>query len=485
MKSSKMNVVFVMTDTLRTAYLGCYGNKTIRTPNIDRFCQVATRFTRAYPESLPTIPVRRAIHTGRRAYPFRDYKPVKWDIVYQPGWQPISNDEDTVAENLAAAGYHTGFVTDALPYFAPGFNFYRGFWQWEYIRGKQQDRWKSVHTVTEEEIRRFGDPAQFLTGKRRYGSYPYNCANTRWYQREEDTCTARTFRWAMQFLEDNAKAEPFYLYVDSFSPHEPWEAPKEYYRLYADPNYAGFTQPHVMYAPRSEQALLEGWDPIMSDAQLGNIIANYSGMVTQVDTWFGKLLDKLEALGLADNTVIVFTSDHGTNFADNPWEIIGKPHYSMWPGVMHLPLIVRWPGATPGQSVDALVSNVDITASVYDACGADNHEAIDGRSLRPLLAGEGSWENRPYITCRFDDSLCYIDDKHWVRTNIEQEPGELFDLQADPLCKSPLDWESHPEITQRAWEQLLSDAGGQFPAYDKEAYRRTDAVGEKAEERKR
>ncbi len=99
-----MNVVFVMSDTLRSAFLGCYGNTTIRTPNIDRFAATATRFQRAYPESLPTIPVRRAIHTGRRAYPFHDYRPVKWDIVYMPGWQPIENDGDTVAENLVEAG---------------------------------------------------------------------------------------------------------------------------------------------------------------------------------------------------------------------------------------------------------------------------------------------------------------------------------------------------------------------------------------------
>ena len=79
------NVLFVMADTFRTAYLGCYGNNDIRTPNLDRFAETATRFTRCYPESLPTIPVRRTIHTGRRAYPFRNYVPVKWDFVYTPG----------------------------------------------------------------------------------------------------------------------------------------------------------------------------------------------------------------------------------------------------------------------------------------------------------------------------------------------------------------------------------------------------------------
>jgi len=151
------DLVVVMSDTLRTAHVGCYGNTTIHTPSLDAFAARAMRFTRAYPESLPTIPVRRALHTGRRAYPFRDYRPVKWDIVYLPGWQAISNDEDTVAENLAAAGYQTGFATDTLPYFAPGFNFQRGFWQWEYLRGQQQDRWRSPFAVPVERLARYGN----------------------------------------------------------------------------------------------------------------------------------------------------------------------------------------------------------------------------------------------------------------------------------------------------------------------------------------
>jgi arylsulfatase A-like enzyme len=74
--SNPWNVVIVVSDTFRTAYLGAYGNDWIVTPNLDRFAQQSARFTRAHPESLPTIPVRRALHTGRRAYPFADYRPV-------------------------------------------------------------------------------------------------------------------------------------------------------------------------------------------------------------------------------------------------------------------------------------------------------------------------------------------------------------------------------------------------------------------------
>ena len=79
------NIIVVVLDTLRSAELNCYRPSTVQTPNLDAFASSATRFTQAYPESLPTIPVRRALHTGRRAFPFRNYTALKWDIVYLPG----------------------------------------------------------------------------------------------------------------------------------------------------------------------------------------------------------------------------------------------------------------------------------------------------------------------------------------------------------------------------------------------------------------
>lgn len=466
MTGTRPNVVYVMTDTLRTAFLGCYGNETIRTPNVDRFAARSVLFTRAYPESLPTIPVRRAIHTGRRAYPFRDYAPVPWDIVYLPGWQAMDRGEDTLAENLAAAGYHTGFVTDTLPCFAPGFNFQRGFWQWNYVRGLQQDRWASVHAVTDKELEGYwwpeGDRAPTHSNLR------YHVANSRGRLREGDTTTAEMFRWAMEFLEDNRHAQPFYLLIDSFPPHEPWDAPAPYYEMYADPAYDGPTVPHPRYQPMQEQGLTE--------AMVADIVAHYCGLVTLVDTWFGMLMDTLERLEMLDNTVVIFTSDHGTHFADNPWRVVGKPAYSLWPGLMHLPLLVHLPGAhNGGRRADDLVYNLDTTATVYDLAGIADHQPIDGQSLLPLLTGEGAWQRREHVTSRYNDALCCIDDEWWVRMDVGGNVGEAFDLRTDPLCREDASQRLPREVAQRAWQRILDDAGGDLPVY--EDPRRTDAVG--------
>ncbi|MBU0609336.1 MAG: sulfatase-like hydrolase/transferase, partial [Armatimonadetes bacterium] len=230
------NLICIVSDTLRTAYLGCYGNPDIHTPNLDAFARQSVVFDRAYPESLPTIPVRRALHTGRRAYPFAGYQPIPWDIVYLPGWQPMDPAEKTLAEDLAGAGYHTGFVTDTLPYFQPGMNFARGFWQWEYIRGLQQDRWQSPATPTDEELACYGDPAE-IRCPRQKSTVLRHVANTREMRRAGETTTDRMYRWAEQFVRDNRSYGPFYLLVDGFAPHEPWDAPDQYLRLYADPDY--------------------------------------------------------------------------------------------------------------------------------------------------------------------------------------------------------------------------------------------------------
>ncbi len=477
-QETRPNIIVVMTDTLRTAYLGCYGNEAIRTPKIDAFAEQSVKFTRAYPESLPTIPVRRAIHTGRRAFPFRDYAPVPWDIVYLPGWQPLGRGEDCLAERLADAGYHTGFVTDTLPCFAPGFNFQRGFWQWEYIRGMQQDRWRSVNTVIGKQM---ADYLEYISPEGRvpppqlYAHVPYHIANTADRLHEQDFCTARTFQWAMDFLEDNRNAGPFYLYVDSFAPHEPWEAPPMYYERYADGTYDGPTVLHVRYTTRQEQGL--------DEAATANIIAHYSGLVSLTDAWFGMLLDKLDRLGLADNTMVVFTSDHGTNFGDNPFDIIGKPAHSLWPGVMHLPLLVRMPGQLgAGKVVDELVYNLDISATVCDLAGIGAGQGLDGQSLLPLSGGEGEWQPRQYVTSRYNNALCYIDDEVWIRTDTDRELGEAFAVKSDPLCQKDISDELDEAVFAAAWERILADAGGELPVYDME--RLTDAVGQSPERRK-
>ncbi|MCL6088245.1 MAG: sulfatase [Actinobacteria bacterium] len=483
------NIILVISDTLRALQLGCYDNKNIKTPNIDAFAKESIVFENAHPETLPTIPARRGMHTGRRVFPFHDYKPVKWDIVRLPGWQPLSNDEDTLAENLASVGYYTGFVTDTMPYFAPGFNFTRGFWQWEFIRGKQIDKWRSSAIISKSMLEKYGNPDKLL----KYGNdkdilkntaqfgapgdkfdcgYDYNLiirhvANTIDIHKEEDTHTARVFRWASNFIEDNDKFQPFYLLVDCFDPHEPWEAPLNYYKMYADPNYKGRT---IIIAP---YGCVDG---ILSFEEIDNIKAHYNGLVSLVDTWFGYFINNLKKSGLWDNSLIILTSDHGSNFGEYPDHVVGKPHFSLYPGVMNIPMIIHLPGGkASGKRFKSFIYNIDAVGTIYDYAGFKKKNLnIDGQSLNSLIIGD-QYKEREYLTCRYDTTLWYRDEKYWAMINIDGKPMAIYDIQKDPTCQNNIANFVEKEIINKVWGRILKDANGDIPIYQNSE--RTDALG--------
>ncbi len=449
------NILVVVSDTLRTAYLGPYGNAQVQTPNLDRFAREAAPFERAYPEALPTIPTRRTLHTGRRAFPFRGYKPIPWDNVYLPGWQPMSPDEGTVAEALDGAGYRCGFVSDVPHYFVPGQNFTRGFRQWDFVRGNAEDRYRSPAPYAPESVRERYDS----------GRGPMHVANLGGFDPDEMAfATPRTFTSAMRFLDENRDAEPFYLYGDTFHPHESWEAPRKYYDMYRDPSYRGKTRLTVPYSTLYQHPIAE--------AGLEDIKAHYSGLVTMVDHWFGKLLDKLEEIGRADRTLVMFVSDHGTNFADNLERVTGKPAGALYPGTMHIPLLVRHPnGAGAGKRFSQLVYTLDIPATVCAAAGTAPEDGVDGKSLLPLLEG-GHFEGREYLTCRYSNCVWYLDEKNWYFSNVHWENARLFDLEAsDPFGQTVAD--QAPERIRLAQARIVEDAGGELPKY---ALKNTDKV---------
>jgi arylsulfatase A-like enzyme len=452
------NIVVVVSDTLRTAYLGAYGNEWIHTPNLDRFAQESVRFTNAHPECLPTIPTRRTLHSGRRAFPFRDYRPVPWDNVYIPGWQPMSPDEGTIAEALVRQGYHTGFFGDVPHYFVPGMNFTRGFRQWEFVRGQAEDRYRAVAHADPASISRYHG------GEERIRAH---LVNVQPEQPEETWPTVRTFRGAIQFVEQNYSNSPFYLYVDSFTPHETWEAPLHYYDLYGSREDREPIWLNVPYGPIDR-------NPEVED-RLPSVRANYAGLVTMVDTWFGKLIDTIDRLRLRENTLVIFLSDHGTNFGENPDRVTGKPADFMYPGTMDIPMLLRHPEGTGSGSVcDTFVYTLDVPATVIDASGVEPLGEIQGQSLLPLAEGTSKSQAREYLTCRYGNSVWYKDRANWFFSGVDFQNPRLFDLEADATCQRNIAAQGADRIAL-AQERILADAGGGLQSYTRKGT--TDALG--------
>ncbi|MEZ5365733.1 MAG: sulfatase [Bryobacterales bacterium] len=435
---------------------GPYGNRTVQTPSLDHFATQAALFERNHPECLPTIPTRRTLHSGRRAYPFRNYTPVPWDNVYLPGWQPMDPEQETVAEALARAGYHCGFVADVPHYFVPGMNFTRGFHQWDFVRGASEDRYRSTAPYDPKELARRYAPGRGAPHTANLGGFEPD---------EMDFATPRTFTSAMRFLDENRTLDqPFYLYVDTFHPHETWEAPRNYYDLYRDPAYKGKTHLNIPYSTLYQNPL--------PDADLADIRAQYSGLVTMVDHWFGQLLAKLEETGKSDSTYVFFVSDHGTNFGDNLEKVTGKPAGALYPGTMHIPLLIRHPkGAGAGKRFNQFTYTLDVPATVCAAAGASPEQGVDGKNLLDLLEGR-PLSAREYVTCRYSNTVWYRDDANWYFSDVYWNNPRLFDMEAsEPFSKTIA--RQAAERVALARKRILEDAGGTLPKYP---MRGTDTV---------
>lgn len=448
-----MNIVLVIIDTLRKDHVGACGNDWIVTPHLDALAEEAVVFTRAYPESLPTLPVRRALHTGIRTFPFHGHRDYKGDFSGAPGWGPIPEEQDTISEILGSEGYRTALITDCYHQFKPSKNFHRGFDQWVWVRGQEHDPYRSGPSVTEERVRQHmtgpvaEDPvlARFLSSYLRNNAYRMN---------EADYFPARVFTEAARWLWDNQDADKFLLVVDSFDPHEPWDPPIYYRKLY-DANDDCVDVIQSPYAP---------WDKLFSRRELKRIQANYAGEVTMVDRWFGYFLETLRHSGRLEDTIVAVISDHGHNLGLDPGDkgLVSKQGYPMTRAVADLVLMVRHPkGVRAGSKCDKLVYNHDLIATLMNMIGVGPRQKMDGRDFWPAVL-DGKITVREHVTVAWGPLVAVIDDRWWYNATIWGDGEILNDVVNDPMLEMNLA-EAHRDVCREMLARAVEDAGGTIP----------------------
>ena len=465
-----LNVVLVIFDTLRFDAVGCNGEPPpwddwapVATPNLDAFARESVRFTRAYPESLPTLPARRALYTGQRTYPFHngDFK-LKGDFPgVAPGWGPIPEEQHTLSEIIGTAGFRTGLVSDLYHEFKPSKNFWRGFDQWTFIRGQETDPSRSGPAPTVEEVDRYV-PRELREA--RLASRPWGTASSGvdWFSsaillnmrdrvREELWFNAQVFQEAARWLEQNGDAERFFLTVESFDPHEPWFVPEHYRRPY-DPSDG---QDQVI-SPYSEI-------PDLAPELVRRTRANYSGLVAMCDRWFGHLIESLRTQGRLDDTLVVVVSDHGHSLSERRG-YIGKRGYPSEPETVHVPLLVRHPqGVRAGTVCDAWVQHHDVAATILQAAGVEPPDPIDGRSFW-APAFEGGPPIRDHVTVGWATAMTVVDERWWFNCKVDGRGAFLHDLtRPDPFAENLA--EAEPGLVRELFERGKADGGGTIPDY--------------------
>ena len=336
-----MNVVQIVCDTFRRDHLGAYGNPWIRTPNLDRLAGESVVFDRAHTGSFPTLPHRNDLFTGR--YAFRKYS-----------WEALPAAETPLSAVMSAAGVKTQLIHDTPHVASEGHNYGRGFDGWEWIRGQEDEPYRSFprHPKPPEPKAKYQEMDQYLR----------NVSDRRG---EADYFPAKTAAATTPCLKQNAHDGPFFLHVDFFVPHEPFDPPMSYARAYPHDRRAAFIKNP-----------LRGLADVFTAAEIKNIRALYAGEVTLVDKYVGRILAAIDRLGLRKNTAVVFTTDHGFYLGDHG--IVGKfvPHRGgkgveqahYYEEVAAIPCMIRAPGVRARRS-GALVQPVDLSATTLELAG--------------------------------------------------------------------------------------------------------------------
>jgi len=463
-----MNIVLVVFDSLRRDAIGAYGRPPwgrVHTPELNAFAGQSLVMTRAYPESLPTLPTRRALYTGQRVYPYREGDVHhKGDFVGAPGWGPILAERDTLAEMLSAAGYRTALISDVYHMFKPSKNFARGFDQWMFLRGQETDPCRSGPIPSPEELKSWLPPKG--KGKRRpeVEAFLRSClANIADRRLEEEYFPARVFRESANWLQENARAEKFFLTVECFDPHEPWLVPSHYRKMYLKED--GPENVCSSYRDTS--------DP--SAYVLSRTRANYSGAVTQCDRWFGYFMRQMEVMGLLDDTLVIVTTDHGHSMGEGDY--MGKRGYPSRPAVYDVVLMVRFPrGKHGGKRSDMFVQHTDVAASILKAAGVSARVELDGRDFLAAAAA-GRDGRRDHVTVGWGSTPTVITRRWWFNCKADGTGALLHDLRRRKPFETNVAGK-YRGVARELFETALADAGGEFPAWLIDlAAREADAPG--------
>ncbi|MCY3867885.1 MAG: sulfatase [Chloroflexi bacterium] len=414
-----MNIICVVTDTLRADYLPSYGNQQVIAPYLTQFADEALVFEDCHAASFPTVPTRADIATGRFTFTYLT-------------WGPLPQDEITLAGLMTKAGYTTMGIGDTPFLIRNGYGYDRGFDDFIWIRGQREASGRPDVTSL--------------------------------WKEEDDRFAPQTFKAAMDWLERHYE-DKFFLYIDAWDPHEPWDPPAHYVKPYL-PDYRG------------EQVYPAYWDwkdAGYSERDLDIAKATYMGEITMVDRWFGLLLDRLKTLGVYEDTAILFVSDHGFYFGE--FGVFGKSRFR-WPDntipvmeamarfkqgaisyrspkhneITHVPLIAKIPGYDQ-QRVSSLVSIPDMMPTMLELAGIDIPSRVQAQSLLPLARGEVDRLHEIVVTSQSlidtaGNTTLIVDDSERVVVEVspstirngewdflyalEGEPIELYDALNDP-----------------------------------------------------
>jgi arylsulfatase A-like enzyme len=472
MSQRRPNIILITSDQQRADCNG-FENPDLRTPHLDRLAREGTRFSACMTPNLVCQPSRASILTG--------LLPLTHGV-----WDNGVDLEPRIGENgfagtLARNGYRSAFIGKAhfatkatfaptgtpecnksQARYGPGWHGpYMGFGHVELcVFGHlhrtrplerppmgHYERWFIARGKNEEAVQLWAASTRPEIGAAQtwHSALPVAWHSSTWVGDR-----------AIDFLSRHDRAQPLAMWVSFPDPHHPFDCPEPWSLMY-DPKSVRLPRhrtPDLERRPWWHKASLESTpqlqDPAMlkfraegsrvppqTDAQLAEMSANYYGMISLIDHNVGRILGALDGLGLAEDTLVVYTTDHGDMLGNHGLYLKGPTPYE---DLMRVTLIARGPGVAPARVVDVPVSTLDLAATFYDAAGVAPPHALQGRSLARLLAGEAESRDAAYSEWHVHPSRCGVGlqlrtvrtKTHKLTVELGSGAGELYDLRNDP-----------------------------------------------------
>jgi arylsulfatase A-like enzyme len=422
---ARPNVILVMTDDQGYGDLGCHGNPILKTPNLDQLHAESIRFTDFHVSPFCT-PTRAALMTGNHPGYTGAYRT-------SSGRTMMHSDEKTMGNLFSEAGYVTGMIGkwhlgDNAPHRPQDRGFQQVLWHRCGGIGQASDYWGNDY---------FDDTFERASAENKAGTF----------EKFEGYCTDVWFREAIRFVEANDD-KPFFLYLPLNAPHGPYLVPKEWAK------------------------------PYEKNKQVAN--ANFYGMIANIDYNMGIFRKRLNELGVADNTILIFMTDNGTAAGGNFKGLDSEPTIgfnanmrgkksSVYDGGHRVPFFIHWPagGLTGGKDIETLAAHIDVLPTLADLCGIPVSEAYkpDGVSLKPLLTEtETPWPRQNHVL-QFHGGAGATDlpsqpfvystvlTERWRLVNSDGQ--HLYDIQADPAQRTDVTSE-HSDVVETLRAEYLT-----------------------------
>jgi arylsulfatase A-like enzyme len=348
-----MRAIMVMFDSLNRRMLPAYGGDWTHVPNFARLAERTVTFDNSFIGSMPCMPARRDLHTGRYSFLHRS-------------WGPLEPFDDSMPEILRRNGVYTHLSTDHYHYFEDGGSTYHNRYStWDFHRGQEGDPWigQVDNPYIPESVASRGD----------HPRWRQDWVNRPFMRREDEQPQPQTFAAGIDFIRRNARADNWFLQIETFDPHEPFFTQQHYKDLY----------------PHEYEGRHFDWPPYRrveeTPEEVDHMRYQYAALLSMCDHYLGRILNLMDDLKLWDDTMLIVCTDHGFLLGEHDWW--AKNNMPMWNEVAHTPLFIWDPRSRKrGERRDQLVQMIDLPATLLEFFGVERPPAMQGIPLRDTIA---------------------------------------------------------------------------------------------------